>query len=103
MDNTDNCGRTVIACIAVPQGALAPWFPVCGNIIQATGQAVISCCGIVLPPLEAEEEDAAHELQIELVKLYPEGNAEARFKRNLVKWIYAYCNKHGFFRVKVPK
>ena len=28
--------------------------PICGNVIQATGEAVISCCGITLPPLEAE-------------------------------------------------
>ena len=27
--------------------------PVCGNIIRAAGEAVISCCGITLPPLEA--------------------------------------------------
>ena len=25
--------------------------PVCGNIIQSTGEAVISCCGITLPPI----------------------------------------------------
>ena len=30
--------------------------PVCGNVIQATGQAVISCCGITLPPLEVEDD-----------------------------------------------
>lgn len=29
--------------------------PMCGNIITAAGEAVISCCGIVLPALEAEE------------------------------------------------
>lgn len=28
--------------------------PICGNVILAAGEAVISCCGIVLPPLEAE-------------------------------------------------
>lgn len=28
--------------------------PICGNVILASGEAVISCCGIVLPPLEAE-------------------------------------------------
>ena len=104
--------------------------PVCGNVIHSTGQAVISCCGIVLPPLEAEEADEEHEFHVErvedewyvtlnhpmtkehylsflaavsdnsvqLVKLYPEGNAEARFKINRVKWLYAYCNRHGFFK-----
>ena len=29
--------------------------PVCGNIIHTTGEAVISCCGITLPVLEAEK------------------------------------------------
>lgn len=26
--------------------------PVCGNILHATGEATVSCCGITLPPLE---------------------------------------------------
>ena len=34
--------------------------PICGNIVHAMGESVISCCGIVLPPLEAEEMDEAH-------------------------------------------
>ena len=38
--------------------------PICGNIIQSTGEAVVSCCGIVLPALEAEPEDDAHHLQL---------------------------------------
>ena len=42
--------------------------PVCGNVIQATGEAVISCCGITLPPLEVEEPDDAHSLKIETVE-----------------------------------
>ena len=42
--------------------------PVCGNVIRATGDAVISCCGITLPPLEAEEVDEAHEVTIENVE-----------------------------------
>ena len=39
--------------------------PVCGNVLQATGEAVISCCGITLPPLEAEEPDKEHEIKVE--------------------------------------
>ncbi len=39
--------------------------PVCGNVIQSTGEAVVSCCGIVLPALEAEPEDDDHHLLIE--------------------------------------
>lgn len=105
--------------------------PVCGNVIQTSGEAVISCCGITLPPMEAERADENHELKIErvedeyfvtinhpmtkehyisfiaaisdqgvqLVKLYPEGNAEARFKINRVRKLYAYCNRHGLFDV----
>ena len=42
--------------------------PVCGNIIRTTGDAVISCCGISLPSLEAEDIDAAHEITIERVE-----------------------------------
>ena len=42
--------------------------PVCGNIIQSIGDAVVSCCGIVLPPLEAEPEDESHHLQVEHVE-----------------------------------
>lgn len=33
--------------------------PLCGNVIHATGEASISCCGIALPALEAEEDEAA--------------------------------------------
>lgn len=42
--------------------------PVCGNIIRSTGDAVISCCGITLPPLEAEETDESHRINIERVE-----------------------------------
>lgn len=42
--------------------------PVCGNIIHATGATVISCCGITLPPLEAEEIDEEHTITIEPVE-----------------------------------
>ena len=107
--------------------------PVCGNVIQATGEAVISCCGITLPPLEIEESDKEHKIQlekvedeyyvsidhqmtkehyisfiaavydngVELVKLYPESEAEARFKISRAKFVLAYCNHHGLFKVDV--
>ncbi len=42
--------------------------PICGNLIQSTGEAVVSCCGIVLPSLEAEPEDDDHHLQFERVE-----------------------------------
>lgn len=42
--------------------------PLCGNIIHSMGSSVISCCGITLPPLEAEEEDSDHSINIEVVE-----------------------------------
>ena len=108
--------------------------PVCGNVIQATGEAVVICCGITLPPLETEEEDPEHVIHAEItddeyyvtvdhpmtkehyisflaavsdqgvqfVKLYPEGNAEARFRIQGVKKFYAFCNHHGLYELKAP-
>ena len=42
--------------------------PVCGNVVNSIGDSVISCCGITLPPLEAEETDGEHEIIIENVE-----------------------------------
>lgn len=42
--------------------------PVCGNIVNAVGEALVSCCGITLPALEAEDFDQQHEITIELVE-----------------------------------
>lgn len=105
--------------------------PVCGNIINSTGEASVSCCGITLPVLEAENDEgilnmeriedeyfvtADHEMtkshyisfmayvtnqKAEIVKLYPEGNAETRFFIRGTGYIYYYCNHHGLFRKNV--
>lgn len=107
--------------------------PVCGNILHATGSTLISCCGITLPPLEAEDADDAHRPVIEpvedehfvtvphpmtkqhyisflayltsdrlqLVKLYPEGNAETRLRLRGRGILYLYCNHHGLMKVRV--
>lgn len=107
--------------------------PICGNIIHASGDAMISCCGITLPPLEPEEPDEAHKPitlpvedeqfisvnhemtkehylsfaavvtsdRIQLVKFYPEGNAEARFKRRGRGILYIYCNRHGLMKQRI--
>ena len=42
--------------------------PLCGNVIHATGNAVVSCCGITLPPLEAEDGDDDHRITVEAVE-----------------------------------
>lgn len=41
--------------------------------------------------------------KIQMIKLYPEGNAEARVKINGVKRILFYCNRDGLFSLKVVK
>lgn len=38
--------------------------------------------------------------RIQMVKLYPEGNAQARFKINGVRKILFYCNKEGLYEVR---
>ena len=107
--------------------------PICGNAIHALGNALISCCGITLPPLEAEEGDEDHGVSIEkvedeyfitvhhpmtkqhfisfvafvtadrlqLVKLYPEGDAQTRLQLRGMGYLYYYCNRHGLFKKKV--
>lgn len=41
--------------------------------------------------------------KMQIVKLYPQGNAEARFKMNGVKKIYFYCNRSGLFSLDLVK
>ena len=107
--------------------------PVCGNIIHTTGETVVSCCGVLLPSIDAEDVDDEHKITIEqvedesfitvhhsmtkshyisfiayvtpdkfqLIKLYPEGNAECRFKFRGKGYLYIYCNRDGLMRIKV--
>lgn len=42
--------------------------PICGNVIHAMGSTVVSCCGITLPPQEAEEADDDHMLTVQPVE-----------------------------------
>ena len=106
--------------------------PICGNIIHCGGESVVSCCGVTLPALEAEEADEEHELRIEavedehfltvehpmtkqhfisflafvttdrlqLVKLYPESEAQTRLQLRGMGYLYYYCNQNGLFRKK---
>ena len=46
---------------------------------------------------------AVSDQAVQFVKLYPEGSAEARFKRSRVKKLYACCNRHGLFVVDTGK
>ena len=107
--------------------------PVCGNVIQAAGEAVISCCGITLRPAVPELAEGEHEIRAEIsedeyrvtvehpmtkehyvsflaalsdrgiqfVKRYPEENAEARFRIDGVRKLFAYCNRHGLFELRI--
>ena len=45
------------------------WYicPICGNVIHAMGEAVISCCGITLPYVENEEPDENHEIIVDRI------------------------------------
>lgn len=41
--------------------------------------------------------------RIQMVKLYPEGNPEARFKTSGVKQFFFYCNRDGLFSIRIHK
>ena len=43
---------------------------------------------------------AASSDRMQMVKLYPEGNAEARFKIRGSGRFYCYCNRHGLYTIK---
>ena len=107
--------------------------PICGNAIHALGDALVSCCGITLPALDAEDTDDNHMITIEnvedehfitvhhpmtkthyisfvafvasdriqMVKLYPEGNAQTRLQLRGMGYLYYCCNQHGLFKKKV--
>ncbi len=107
--------------------------PVCGNMIHSMGDSLMSCCGITLPALEAEDADEEHTVTVErvedehfitihhpmtkqhyisflayvttermqLVKLYPEGNAETRMQLWGRGYLYWYCNRHGLYKRKI--
>ncbi len=40
---------------------------------------------------------------MQMVKLYPEGNAEARFKIRGVRRIFFYCSRDGLFSIDPVK
>ena len=42
--------------------------PVCGNVLHSTGEAAVSCCGISLPPLDAEAPEGSHQADIRRVE-----------------------------------
>ena len=41
--------------------------PICGNIIHSMGENIISCCGVILPKLEAETEEDSHKIICETI------------------------------------
>ena len=42
--------------------------PICGNAIRSIGEAVVSCCGITLPPCEAELAGDGHPIRAEITE-----------------------------------
>ena len=42
--------------------------PVCGNVIFSAGEGSFSCCGVQLPPLEAEKDEAEHQITTENIE-----------------------------------
>lgn len=42
--------------------------PICGNLIQSAGDVALSCCGVTLPALEAEDADSDHQICCQTVE-----------------------------------
>ena len=42
--------------------------PICGNVLWSMGETAVSCCGVTLPALEADEPDGAHACSRECVE-----------------------------------
>jgi len=42
--------------------------PVCGNVIYSTGEGAFSCCGVQLPPLEAEKDEDEHAISTQTIE-----------------------------------
>ena len=64
------CGRTIVNGNRGSDMLKSLFYvcPVCGNVLFTRGNAMISCCGIQLPPLEAEEPDEAHTMTVRRVE-----------------------------------
>lgn len=103
--------------------------PVCGNVIFSAGEGAYSCCGVQLPPLEAEQDEGEHSIttetiegdlfvsmqhpmekahyisffalvssdRVQIIKLYAEQDASARFPFCARGTLFCYCNRHGLF------
>ena len=75
--------------------------PVCGNIFHSTGAAMISCCGIALPPLEAEPADEKHEIKCEKIEgEYFLSMQHPMTKKHYISFI-AYCTGERFEIIKL--
>lgn len=60
-----NCNKNVSANVAK---SVFKVCPVCGNVIFQTGDSLVSCCGVNLPVLVAEQCDERHGLKTENVE-----------------------------------
>ena len=94
--------------------------PQCGNLITASGSAVLACCGRTLTPLEPQRPDPDHQLTIEQMEnewylTSPHSMTKAhhlsfaalvtservilvRRPRGEHGLLYWHCTQHGLFR-----
>lgn len=75
--------------------------PICGNVLNAMGDAVVSCCGVALPPLEAEDADANHEMTLEQVEDETYVTLNHPMEKNHYISFLAYVNSDQLHFVKL--
>ncbi len=75
--------------------------PICGNVVHTMGETVVSCCGVTLPPLEAEEVDHTHGITREVVEdeVYLTVD-HPMTKKHYISFL-AYVTSDGFQMVKL--
>ena len=75
--------------------------PICGNVVHTMGETVVSCCGVTLPPLEAEEVDQDHSITREVVEdeVYLTVD-HPMTKKHYISFL-AYVTSDGFQMVKL--
>ena len=103
--NVIHCmGETVVSCCGVTLPALEPEEPDEAHVLQRepvedeqfltmdhpmTKEHYISFVAYVTTD------------RVQLVKLYPEGNAQCRLQLRGRGYLYGYCNHHGLFRQRI--
>ena len=80
--------------------------PLCGNCLHSTGNALEDEHFLTIHHPMTKQHFISFAAfvtcdRIQMVKFYPEGNAETRMQLRGMGTLYYYCNRHGLFKQKI--